>query len=704
MIAKIAEFDRLKAEARLLASQPVRTAHNKGNKLNIVSNTRHRTLLTGQAYLRQNMKLSKIITGILLGLVIGVLIQVFFSLIPFFQNIELLTVDYRFKLFSKPTEANKNIVIVVIDQASLDYLEYPQENREPQFWPWHRYIYADILDYLRKGQPQAVIFDLTLKRKDEDGDDQFAESIQKSGNVCCPLVFTQETEERYTKLIDEASKRILADRFSINVDDLSKIKIPEYNMAAPPNITLLEKPKRLGSVNIKKDEDGVLRKVPLLHKYDNKFFPSLSLAVAMDILKTNNKITISADNKLLFPDGKNIYLSPESEMYIWWYGPSRTYHYIPFSQLYDDCYYAKINKLDEIRYKPEYFKDKIIFIGTIAPAQGDLHSTSLGSVYPGVEFQATALNNLLSGNCLIPASSYATWLITLLLCMLSGLFMFSSRSFFSSSMRVSLLALIFLIGVCYVFSSFHYWIELVAPLGGVCLTFTSATVIYYFTEGKEKRRIKTTFSKYVAPEVVEEILKDYKNLKASVGERKELTILFSDIRNFTKMSESLSPEEVVRLLNEYLTLMVKIIFRYGGTLDKYMGDGIMAFYGAPRNQPNHAELAVRTAQEMLKETKQLQLQWTKEGKPYLNIGIGINTGEVVVGSIGSEQRLDYTIIGDNVNLASRLESLNKEYGTNIIISQFTAQKLDNQFPLRELGQVQIRGREKPVIIYELKTE
>ncbi|MFH0888144.1 MAG: adenylate/guanylate cyclase domain-containing protein [Planctomycetota bacterium] len=670
------------------------------------------------------MKLSKIITGILLGLVIGVLIQVFFSLIPFFQNIELLTVDYRFKLFSKPAEADKNIVIVVIDQASLDYLEYPQENREPQFWPWHRYIYADILDYLRKGQPQAVIFDLTLKRKDEDGDDQFAESIQKSGNVYCPLVFTQETEERYTKLIDEPSKQILIDRFSINIDNSSKIKIPEYNMTAPPNITLLEKPKRLGSVNIKKDEDGVLRKVPLLHKYDNKFFPSLSLAVAMDILKTDNKITVSADNKLLFPDrvqplqagadqplharagcdGKNVYLSPESEMYIWWYGPSRTYHYIPFSQLYDDCYYTKTKKLDNVLYKPEYFKDKIIFIGTIAPAHGDLHSTPLGSVYPGVEFQATALNNLLSGNCLIPATNHINWLIILLLCMLSGLFMFSSRSFLSSSVRVSLLALIFLVGACYVFSSFHYWIELVAPLGGICLTFTSATVIYYFTEGKEKRRIKTTFSKYLAPEVVEEILKDYKNLKASVGERKELTVLFSDIRNFTKMSEFLPPEEVVRLLNEYLTLMVKVIFRYGGTLDKYMGDGIMAFYGAPRNQPNHAELAVRTAREMLKEAKQLRLKWTKEGKPDLNIGIGINTGEVVVGNIGSEQRLDYTIIGDNVNLASRLETLNKEYGTNIIISQFTARKLDNQFPLRELGQVQIRGKEKPVMIYELKTE
>ncbi|MEK7449233.1 MAG: adenylate/guanylate cyclase domain-containing protein [Planctomycetota bacterium] len=685
------------------------------------------------------LKSHKIITGLLLGLLVGLLVKICFALLPFLQNVELLTLDYRFRLLAKPSEANRDIILIMIDQASLDYLEYQMDQREPQFWPWERFVYANLLDYLRPGRPKAIIFDLNFKRTDEEGDDRFADAIKKSGNVYCPTVFTQEKEERYTRIINDADKKIFLDKFSVEPDGLSHFDVPGYNMVMLPNSTLLETPKRLGAANINKDKDGVLRKTSLFYKYESKISPSLSMAVALDII-LDGKINLSPNGHLPLPEEKKIPLSQDGNMHIWWYGTARTYRYIPFSELADDWYYAKTGRPDKIHYQPDYFKDKIIFVGTNAPTLGDLHTTPMGSAYPGVEVHATILNNLMTGQCLTPSPDSVNWLITLSLCLLTGFLLFSSRSFWSGGVLICLLIVLVLISSGYTFFEFHYWMDLTAPLSGIFLTFTSSALVYYFTEGKEKRRIKMIFSKYLAPEVVEEVLKDYKNLKADAGERKELTVLFSDIRGFTTISESLSPEQVVHLLNEYLQRMVRIIFHYGGTLDKYMGDGIMAFFGAPKEQANNAWLAVRTAQEMIKEARQLQEKWAREGKPHLNIGIGINTGEVVVGNIGSEQRLDYTVIGDNVNLASRLESLNKEYGSNIIISQATAQKLAERqwsdglrtpmdigasespapsgneqsfgfaqdgeiaepFELKELGTVKIKGKEKLIVIYEVK--
>lgn len=657
----------------------------------------------------------KIIIGILLGLGMALLVKISFNTIPVLRNVESLTLDHRFRLFTDQTEANKDIVIVVIDQSSLDYLEYPRDQREPQYWPWDRFVYANVLDYLKPLNPKAIVFDLSFKRINEAGDDQFAESIRKSGNVYCAMVFTREKDERYTKTIEESTKQILLNKFAITSELTANLDLSPYNMVIPPNTTLLESPKRLGAVNVNKDRDGVLRKVALFYEYQDKIFPSLPLAVALDVDPNPVRKTVddgkndrhkSHDDIMHLSNGaklENISLTPRGDMYIWWHGRARTYKYIPFSELYDDWYYMKVNKPEEVRFKAEEFKDKIIFIGTNAPTQGDLHTIPLMNAYPGVEAQATVLDNLISGKCLIPAPGNIDWLTILSICLICGLFMFAARSFIAGTVLTSALIVVFLIINFSAFAHWRYWLELAPPLCGVFLTFTSATVIYYFTEGKEKRRIKSFFSKYLSPEVVDEILKDYKNIRAEIGERKELTILFSDIRGFTSISESLPPEKVVTLLNEYLSRMGEIIFRHGGTLDKYIGDGIMVFFGAPKEQINPAQLAVKAAIEMVTESRKLQKKWKQEGNPDLNIGIGINTGEVIVGSIGSEYRLDYTVIGDNVNLAARLEPLNKEYKTNIIISQFTVEKLGKEFNLRELGQVTIRGKEKPVLIYEVKS-
>jgi adenylate cyclase len=229
------------------------------------------------------------------------------------------------------------------------------------------------------------------------------------------------------------------------------------------------------------------------------------------------------------------------------------------------------------------------------------------------------------------------------------------------------------------------------------------TVYRYFTEEREKKKIRGAFQYYLTASVITEILKDPSKLKLG-GDKKNLTVMFSDIRGFTTISEKLTPEELVRLLNEYLTVMTDIVFKYEGLLDKYIGDAIMAVFGAPLEQPDHALRGCQTALEMMAELKVLQERWAQEGRPYVDIGVGINTGDMVVGNMGSNMRFDYTVMGDHVNLSSRLEGINKEYGTHIVLSEFTYEVVKEEMFCRELDSVRVKGKKLPVKIYELICE
>jgi adenylate cyclase len=245
------------------------------------------------------------------------------------------------------------------------------------------------------------------------------------------------------------------------------------------------------------------------------------------------------------------------------------------------------------------------------------------------------------------------------------------------------------------------WLNIVYPSVLILLLFVSSTIAKYVSAETGKRQIKTAFQHYVPTAVVNEITDNIDRLRLG-GDKRELTVLFSDIRGFTSVSQSLAPEDLVRLLNVYLTQMTAKVFDHDGLLDKYIGDAIMAVYGAPIHREDHAVLACRTALDMLDALDELQATWKAEGLPILNIGIGINTGPMVVGNMGSENRFDYTVIGDAVNLGSRIEGLNKIYGTRILISEFTYEQVRDEFPyVREIDITRVRGRTTPVRIYEL---
>jgi adenylate cyclase len=255
----------------------------------------------------------------------------------------------------------------------------------------------------------------------------------------------------------------------------------------------------------------------------------------------------------------------------------------------------------------------------------------------------------------------------------------------------------------FVFSRLNIWMNLTYPLLTMIAIYFGVTIYRYVTEEREKKKIRGAFQYYLTASVINEMLKDPTKLKLG-GDKKDLSVLFSDIRGFTTISEKLTPEELVHLLNEYLTAMTDVVFKYEGMLDKYMGDAIMAVFGAPLDQPDHAKRACLTALHMLSELRGLQKKWQEEGKPVLNIGVGINSGDMVVGNMGSEMRFDYTVMGDMVNLGSRLEGINKEYGSNIIFSEFTYNTVRDSMCCRELDMVRVKGKKLPVKIYELLGE
>jgi adenylate cyclase len=254
------------------------------------------------------------------------------------------------------------------------------------------------------------------------------------------------------------------------------------------------------------------------------------------------------------------------------------------------------------------------------------------------------------------------------------------------------------------FRSEGLWLNVVYPTMLITLLFASGTLVYYFFAFSEKRYLKLAFQHYVPPAVVDNLVAGADKLRLG-GEKRELTVLFSDIRGFTSLSEAMDPEELVKLMNEYFTAMTEKVFEHGGSLDKYIGDAIMAIYGAPLAAPRHPFLACRTALDMLDVLDKLQEQWRPRGLPALGIGVGINTGPMIVGNMGSADRFNYTVVGDAVNLASRVESLNKTYGTSILISEYTYEIVKGEFPyVREVDLVRVRGRQQPVRLYELMRE
>lgn len=516
--------------------------------------------------------------------------------------------------------------------------------------------------------------------------------------------------------------------------------IPQYGEWTPNIPVIQEKASYTASFVADQDTDGYVRRYPLFFRSGNRlglsFIPSLALQsflisngyrAEVKLQKNSSTGSKSAREEkqitafqIMNSDDKKVMDIPvdsSGRILINYYGTQMTLPYVPAAEVFSESeemfYYIKqmnpeTKRLESKKIfttKSEFFKGRSIIVGATAIGIYDLRTTPLEANYPGPEIHLTLLANLFEQALLKywpDESRYFPWVVLVFGLIIS--LVWSQLGAISS--LVSLLVTIPLIFGLDMFLFYKMNLVFSGFLLLIILAFTSnftITFYKYFTEEVKKKQLKSTFSKYVSPAVVDEILKSDENLKLG-GRRQRMSVFFSDVRGFTTISEKLAPEELSRVLNLYLTPMTEIVFENKGTLDKYIGDAIMAFFGAPITDENHAEQACRTALQSLEKLKDLQKMFKDQNLPFIDIGIGINTGEMSVGNMGSNIVQNYTVMGDSVNLASRLEGTTKEYGVRIIINETTNDDVKGKFITREIDRVKVKGKNLPVAIFELLGE
>jgi len=664
-------------------------------------------LSTSVTAIRRRAHVRKSLYGLAVGAAVALLLVALRGTYAL-QSLELKTVDARFRVLHDPARADTNIVIVDVDNLSLDVLR-PALGR----YPWPRDTWAALVQFLAVGGARAIGFDFTFPDYDLNdlaADSAFADTARVAGMVIQTLQFenpldSAEARRQAAFRDDTLAQRRLRD-FGYEVAGVPPDA--EFNVVTHPYRALLDGSRAVGAINFTPDPvDGTARRSPLVYRYRGRTYPTLGLAVAMvaDTARFAGgplqlsptalrfqRITVPLDHGTMLLNWRGQYRDPARTAH------PETYRVYPIAQLLHSRQQVLDGATPEVPL--EAFRGKVVFVGTTGAGLFDARANPFGPNDPGVLIHATLADNLLTGDFLGRAPALVNVAAIILAALLAGLAVsLITAAWWSAAAGLGLTVLY--VGLAFTLFRSGVWIDAATPTLGILLTFTGGMAVNYMTEGRKKRQIREMFSKYVAPEYVAQLAEDPSKLDLS-GRRAELSILFSDIRGFTSISEKMQPHEVIEFLNEYLSEMAAIVKHSGGTLDKFIGDAVMAFWGEPVRHPDHAVRAADCALAMRDATAALARRWVAEGKPDIRIGIGINTAEVVVGNIGSlEHKLDYTVIGDGVNLASRLESQNKEFGTTIIISEFALAKLDDRYDVRQLGDVKVKGKERPVAIYEL---
>ncbi|PNX49565.1 MAG: hypothetical protein BV457_01230 [Thermoplasmata archaeon M9B1D] len=507
-------------------------------------------------------------------------------------------------------------------------------------WPWPRDYFAKVIENVNESAVIGV--DISFFEQTEE-DAELANAIKNTKNVVLSMEYTSFSHKNNV-LFGES---LLKPNSTLGVPD------EDYS---------------IGYVNLYTDSDGVTRSFPP-HIQGVEDHDHFSIVVAREYLGIN-------------PD------LDESRILINFFDEPGGYQHISFSDVYND----KVNS--------SFFYNKIILIGSTTP---DLHDDAIvpisNKAMNGVEINANIIQSILTRDFINYQDDISVIFLIFIFSLITGCLLFRFKIHFATIFLIAII--LFYIFISVIIFDYGVIMNLIYPIFTILLVYIALVVFYYITEERKRKWITSIFGKYVSPMVIDSLLKNPDNIKLG-GEKKNITIFFSDIRGFTPIAEKLKPEDLVHLLNEYLSEMTSIILKNQGLVDKYMGDAIMALWGAPIDLKNHTEIACLSSLEMLEKLKELQDKWKKQGIPYFDIGIGINTGDAIIGNMGSYDRFDYTAMGDNVNLASRLEGLNKYYGTNIIIGENVYKLVSNKFEMRKLDVVRVKGKKKPVHIYELQ--
>jgi len=607
---------------------------------------------------------------------------------PLLDHVELKTYDMRLRSLEKA--APRYVTIAAIDEESLARIGR---------WPWSRATLAQLATRLDAEGARVIAFDLFFpERESPKADALFAHALGATGKAVLGTVFLLDREE---------ARHVGGPTVAAAVEATARQAIPEVRVGASEGVDVpLQEPYGVianipelqaraayaGHINVLPDTDGVVRRVPLVLRHGGRYFPAFDLQVARAFWDSAPATVEVAAYGIAAVDvgGRRFPLDEDGRLLVRYRGPERTFPAVSIADILQ-------HKADS-----SLLRDRVVLVGNTAKGIGDVRVTPYGSTFPGVEVRANVIESLLTEQTLQRPDWMTVVDATILLVLgLILAWLLPRLDLDNAALVVAGLLAAYLFVAFYAFRSAGLWLNVVYPSLLIVLLFAWAGFLRYASTQSEKRNLKLAFQHYVPPAVVESLLTDMGKLRLG-GEKRELTVLFSDIRGFTALSERMEPEELVKLMNEYFTAMTEKVFEQRGSLDKYIGDAIMAIYGAPVEDPAHPALACRSALGMVQALRELREPWRRRGLPQIDIGVGINTGPMVVGNMGSRRRFNYTVVGDAVNVASRLESLNKTYGTNILISEHTYERVkDEPFEVREIDSVPVRGRERPVRLYEL---
>jgi adenylate cyclase len=591
-------------------------------------------------------------------------------------------------------------VVVDLDEASL--LEYGQ-------WPWPRYLVADLLDALNEYGVAAVGLDIMFAEPDRSSPERLAAALRRDRGAALNLESLPRNLRDFDQLPAEALRRSPAvlgfyGRFDGTVADLDlppsvncieqsspgaiplERSLPSAGNAVLP-LPILRDKAPLGFINAAPDGDGIVRKAPLLIRAGNAVYPSLALRSLMLALGSKTLIVRSGPYGLesVRVGQLTVPVDAKGAMYIPFVGPRKSYSYVSAADV--------LRKTAP----PESLKGRIAFVGTSAPGLLDIRATPLDPVYPGVEIHAAVLDAILTGNAVsVPPWTPAAQLLGIFV---SGLV--AAPAFGFARPRVYLPVAAGLTAAAVLLSRRLFADGLfISPLYSVItVAVMGAGLVFlrFLQEERQKLILRNAFSRYVSPEIVKRITRLRGDLFA--GEERELSILFTDIRGFTTLSEKLSPQQVVNLLNRYFTPMTALVRAHSGTMDKFIGDALMAFWNAPLDVPEHPAQAVSTALAMQEKLLTLNVELQAEFGVEVRIGAGVHTGPAYVGNMGSAELVNYTLIGDNVNLASRLEGLCPQYGVGLVVSGETRAACGEAFAFQYLDTIRVKGKSRPVGVY-----
>jgi adenylate cyclase len=627
-----------------------------------------------------------------------------------FNYLELKTYDLRVRLLAPSTRPSDDIVVVLVDQASIDWA-YQERGWS---WPWPREAYAELTDYMHAGGVNSVAFDIIFSEPSLYGekDDEAFIRANRDFDRTIHTVFFATLSGRSSSWPADLKSPVFNltgfDPILPGYDLLNLLRDEDAGerqvLAQFPTEGLMHTAGVIGSITGKADEDGIFRRGWLFTLFDGKAVPGLSAA---SLLVSGSGTAISYDEKkrniqwgnYTIPVDKNgASLLRFKGGGLDRYAPYWAMDILKSAEAYATGRTADMDKNEYL--PPEELAGKHVFVGYYAPGLFDICSTPIESVYPGVGMHITMLDNILQQDFIreIPLG-VELLLIFVVIILIVVLVLFSYRIPLTIGGGVGILIAITALGIGAYAKG--YWVPIVAPMAGAAFAFLTATLYSYATEGSQKRFIKSAFSQYLSPTVIEQLLANPERLTLG-GERREISIFFSDVQGFTTISEKLDPAKLTELLNDYLSFMTDTILDSGGTIDKYEGDAIIAFWNAPLSFEDHAARALGASMLCQQKLEERQDFFFEKFGCRLLTRIGLNTGYAVVGNMGSSKRFDYTMLGDSVNLAARLEGLNKQFGTYLMCTEATFNQAVQTGPFfgRKLAQVAVVGKKEPVTVYE----